>query len=973
MNEMPYPLVGRDRELDALERMLRQVCAGSSRFVVVSGEPGIGKSSLVAELAQRGEAAGCLVLYGRATELERDFPFGLLVDAVDPYLRSIDAHSFDRLAAEELTELAAVFPALRSLAPSTSAPTTAAERFRALYAARELLERLAAPRPLLVTLDDVQWSDGASLEFIGHLLRRPPEAAVMIAATVRRGQEPPRLAAAIEAAARTGRIEELELGPLDRDEAARLVGAMGSSDIELLYRESGGNPFYLLQLTRTAAGSSGAPSAPGWADTGEVPAAVRAAIAAELDALPDPVRAFVQATAVAGDPFELDLAIPTAAMSPDDALAALDVLIAREILHPADGPRRFRFRHPLVRKAIYATCPAGTRLVCHERAGAALEAQGAGAVTRAHHVVHSARQGDAAAAQLLQKAGLEVASRAPWSAAGWFEVALGILPSSTSPAARVGLLAALAGAYGATGRLEDSRTALLSAVALAADEDVSTRVRLISGCSKIELLLGRREQAQARLLKATDEVSDDAAQSGARLMVELASSAFYGADFETVRTWSTRALEIARAHDDRGLTMAALSRLALAESSGGPLSEAQVHCHQAGSIVDTMPDDELAGELDALADLCGAEYQLQRFAEAEAHARRGLALARAEGRGELFPWLSLVLSGVLFSTGRLAQAAELIDGMIEAARLTDNAVGLATALVNGAAIWLAAGEVNAALEAAQEAVALTRHMTLSVVAAWAGSFLGAALLEVGQSERAAETIVRAGGGADLPLIPGGFRVSFLEMLTRAWLASGRHAEAKRSAEAAQQRAREFPLGLSMADAELATAAVALDAGEPRLAAERALAAVEHADSVGARAVAGVSRSLAGRSLAALGQRERAAAELEQAVSALEQCGARRHVAAAERELRRLGRPVHHRSPAGRREGAGVVSLTGRELEIARLVLDRRTNPEIAAELFLSIKTVETHLRNIFRKLDVNSRVEVARIIEREQAAAGQTP
>ena len=547
------------------------------------------------------------------------------------------------------------------------------------------------------------------------------------------------------------------------------------------------------------------------------------------------------------------------------------------------------------------------------------------------------------------------------------------MPSSTPPGERLRLLSALAGACAATGRLEDSRDALLSAGELAAEEDVSTRVRLISECSKTELLLGRREQAQARLLKAMDEVSDYAPQSAARLMVEFASSAFYGAEFETVRTWSSRALDIARAYADRGLTMAALSSLALAESSGGPVAEAQVHCDQAVTLIDAMLDDELAGELDALADLCAAEYQLQRFAQAEAHARRGLALARAAGRGEVFPWLSLALSGVFYSTGCLAQAAELIGGMVEAARLTDNAVGLATVLVNGAAIWLAAGDVNAALEAAQEAVALTRQMTLSVVTAWAGSFVGAALLEAGQPERAAETIVRAGGGADLPLIPSGFRVSFLELLTRAWLASGRHVEAKRSAESAQQRARQFPLGLSTAGAELATAAVALDAGDPRLAAERALAAVEHADSVGARVVVGLSRSLAGRALAALGRRERAAAQLEQAVSVLEQCGARRDVAAAERELRRLGRSVHHRSPAGKPEGAGVASLTGRELEVARLVVDRRTNPEIAAELFLSIKTVETHLRNIFRKLDASSRVEVARIIERQQAAASRAP
>jgi DNA-binding CsgD family transcriptional regulator len=610
--------------------------------------------------------------------------------------------------------------------------------------------------------------------------------------------------------------------------------------------------------------------------------------------------------------------------------------------------------------------------VCHERAAAALAAQGAPAVSRAHHVAQSARQGDSAAAQLLREAGLEVSQRAPTSAAVWLKAAARILPSSTPTGERLELLAALAGVYAATGRLEDSRTVLLSAASLTAPEDVSTRVQLISVCAKIELLLGRRDQAQARLLEALDEVSESNPELGARLMVELASSAFHGADFDGIRDWASRALDIARNHEDRGLTVGALSRLALAEASGGPVSEAQTRCSEAVRLVDAMPDEELAGELDALADLCGAEYQLQRFLQVEPHARRGLALARASGRGDLFPWLSLVLSGVLFSTGRLVAATEMIDGLVEAARLSDNTVGLASALVNSAAVSLMTGDLDGALEAAQEAVALTRGMTPSVVAAWAGGFLGAALLETGQPERAAATLIATGGGDDLPLIPGAFRVSFLEILTRAWLAGGHRAEAERTVDMAEQLARRFDLDISTAGAALARAAVALDAGDARRAAASSLGAAKHADAVGGRVVAGLSRLLAGRALAALGRTEKAVAELEQAASVLEQCGARRHVAEAERELRRLGLPVHHRSPRGRPEGVGVASLTGRELEIARLVLDRRTNPEIAAELFLSIKTVETHMRNIFRKLDANSRVEVARIIERDRAA-GRTP
>ena len=973
MTGTPHALVGRDRELRELESLLAEARAGSPRFALISGEPGIGKTSLLDELVFRGRSGGCLVLEGRATELERDFPFGLIVDALDGYLASLDPRSFHRLAAEELGELASVFPALRSLPGAGSEVGTAAERFRAYFAARELLERLAATRPLLITLDDVQWSDGTSIEFLGHLLRRPPDAAVMFAAAIRSGQAPRLLAAAIEQASRRGTVTRFELRPLDRDDAAKLAVDVPPSQLEPLYRESGGNPFFLLQLARAGHGPASPSPGPAGMGADDVPVAVRTAIAAELEELPSHARRFAQAAAVVGDPFEFDLAVATAAMTLADAEGALDELVSREVLRPGDAPRRFRFRHPLVRNAIYVTCPAGTRLVCHERAAAALEAQGAPPIARAHHVVHSARQGDAAAAGLLRDAGFEVSQRAPASAAMWLEAAIAILPSATRPDERVGLLMALAGAYAATGRLERCRNTLMSALELAAQAAPTTTLRLTSACAKIESLLGRHEEGQARLLKALADASGSDPAISARLMIELASSSFPGADFEAVRDWASRALDAAERLEDARLIAGALAVLVLAEASEGPVSHALAHCSRAAALIDAMSDEELAADLDALANLCAAEFGLQRYSQAEAHAERGLGLARVTARGDLFPWLSLSLSGVLYATGRLVEAAEMLEGLVEAARLTDNALGLASALLNTAAVSLAAGDVDAALAAAQEAAQLMRGTAPSVVGAWAGGFVAGALVEAGQPERAAEAIVEAGGGETLPLVPGAFRVGYLEVLTRARLASGDRAGAGRSAEVARRWAEKFDLGASNAMADLALASVALEDGNAGYAAECAFAASEQADRVGARLMLGAAQSLAGRALAALGERERAAVELDLACSTHAACGSRRYLAEAERELRRLGRPVYHRSLRGKPDGTGVASLTGRELEIARLVVDRRTNPEIAAELFLSIKTVETHMRNIFRKLDADSRVEVARIIERDQAVARETP
>ena len=170
-------------------------------------------------------------------------------------------------------------------------------------------------------------------------------------------------------------------------------------------------------------------------------------------------------------------------------------------------------------------------------------------------------------------------------------------------------------------------------------------------------------------------------------------------------------------------------------------------------------------------------------------------------------------------------------------------------------------------------------------------------------------------------------------------------------------------------ASIAAAAIALHAGQPTIAAERALAAAAALESVAALWDAARARALAGRAFARAGERDRAVLELERAAAAFESFGSLRYRDQAERELRRLGRHFHHRTHAGTKDGSGLAALTERELQIARLVTDRKTNAQIAAELFLSHKTVETHLRNIFNKVGVETRVDLARAVER----AARTP
>jgi DNA-binding NarL/FixJ family response regulator len=245
---------------------------------------------------------------------------------------------------------------------------------------------------------------------------------------------------------------------------------------------------------------------------------------------------------------------------------------------------------------------------------------------------------------------------------------------------------------------------------------------------------------------------------------------------------------------------------------------------------------------------------------------------------------------------------------------------------------------------------------------WAGLALAVALELDSEPARAAEVLRDAAGGAALPRFPAGWRSAGHELLTRCALASGRPEEAARAAAAATAAAQGLPL--SGVHAERAAAAVALGRGDADEAAARALAAAAVADELDAVLEAAQARLLAGRALAAAGEPQRAAAELERAAAAFDAHGAERRRDAAERELRRLGhRRAHRRSRPGTAD-TGIESLTERELQVARLVVDRRTNPQIAAELFLSQKTVETHMRNLFHKLGVSSRVEVARAVER---------
>ena len=970
-------LVGRHEELEVLDGATAALERGDFGAIEIVGEPGIGKTRLLAELAARAEARGFLVLSGCASESERDVPFAVFVDALDEYVAGLEAHRLTSLDEDIRAELDVVLPSLRAGRPKDGR-SREPERYRTYRAVRELLELLARPKPLALLIDDLHWADPASAELVGTLLRRPPAAPVLVALALRPRQLPGRLTAELARAHRAGSLTSIGLGPLSRTEAhALLDGATAGADAERLYSESGGNPFYLQQLARsTSQLVRDTQDVPLSASGADVPPLVAAALSEELALLSETARRVLEGAAVVGEPFEPELAAAAAKTSEDDAIDALDMLLRLDLVRTTEVPRRYRFRHPLLRRAVYESTPGGWRLRAHERSAEALEARGASALSRAYHVERFARLGDEAAVAILCEAGTATMHQAPESASRWFAAALRLMPEGAPAEERGELLLARARSLTATGFFAESRSVLLECIALAPPGAAELRLRLTIACAGVEHLLGHHDDAHRRLISALREVGDARSPDAVALMLELAVDGFYRMDFDAMSQWAERAVDAALPLNDDLLTAAAVASLAYASALDRTATEAAEHCAEAAIRVDALTDSDLTRRLDACVNLAAAELNLGRLDDAVVHAERAIAIARATGQADHVPVLVYSLGWNRRLRGELTLAADLLDGAVESARLSGNTQSLAGNLLSRSMAALAAGDLELALGTAEESVELARGLDGGFVSASAGLALAAALLESGDASRAVDVLVRPSGGAELPSVPRGWRANWLELLTRCQLAAGRLDDARRCAELAQASAAACGLRLSGALADRATAAVALSSADAASAAELALASASVAEEVGARIDAALSRALAGRALARAGRTKEAVAELRRAGEQFDDCGALGYRAAVEQELRSLGQHVHRRSARGKRDQSGVASLTGRELEIARLIAELRTNPEIAATLFLSPKTVESHIRNIFHKLGVTSRVQVARAVERADvlsAGAGSPP
>ncbi|MQA75542.1 MAG: AAA family ATPase, partial [Solirubrobacterales bacterium] len=847
------------------------------------------------------------------------------------------------------------------------APTS--ERYRLHRALVALLERLASERPLVVALDDLHWADDATLEVVQRLLRHPPSAPVLLLLAYRPRQLEPELAASLETALRDTDGALLELTPLaEADALALLPAELPEAAKRRIVHESGGNPFYLQQLARAPAPRASAPAGAG-VPPADVPTAVYAAIREELAPLSEAARAVLEAGAIAGDPFSPELCAAAAQRSPAEVLSELDELARRELVSADDGGS-FRFRHPIVHRAIYEATPEGWRLGAHARLADALAERGADASTRAPHIARFAETGDLAAAQLLAEAGDEaVARRSPAIAARWFEAALRILPERPEHAERrLGLLLNLASALGVTGRLTESRDALNRVLDGLPPGTSALRTRTVAFSAMIEHLLGEHDRAQALLLAPLEELPERGAPEAAELRAELAYGCFFSADWRGMRRWAQQALNTPP--PERSLGAAATAVLALADYALADTAAARELIPEAAASVDALSNAELAGRLEALCWLGWAEFCLEQYPAAARHMQRGREISRATGQEHLIGVMQIVQALVCLLQGRLTEADAFAEEAVESSELTGTGLFLTWAHTLRCMVELETGSPQRAMKLGRLALE-AGAASASPWSAVADCYYAEACLEAGQPELCRAQLLDRSGSPALPPFPF-YQTHAYELLTRAELALGHEEMAAGWAERASELAEGLGLQGPLADAKRAEAALALAAERPEEGVASALAAAEAAEAAGLAVTAARARLQAGIGWAAMGDRPAAMQTLEQARGSLRALGAR-YRDQAERELRLLGR----RAASGVSQPATALEfLSRRELQIAEHVAQGRTNKEIAAALELSEKTVENYLSRVFKKLEVGSRAHVAAVVARASeppARSGSKP
>ena len=890
---------------------------------MVQGAAGIGKSRLLAEAGRIASGLGVQVAAGTADELDQVTPWAPLLQA-----------------------LSSTSPVLLNEASLVSAGTLADQRLAVIECIRAVLEQASGHRPLLITVDDVQWADSATLLALGSL---PVQLfSYPIAWILARRSQP----TSAQLQSLTGRLAaagsgQLHLGPLDTAAAAALaadmLGASPDTDVAQLVARAEGNPFYLLLLLQSI-GDSARPLAardPPGSRPGRLPASLRSAVAAHLRSLPDPARDLLKVASVLGRAFTVAELAAVTSQPVSQLMPALEEALTAEVLAVhGDG---LAFRHDLLREGVYADIPAPLRQALHRDAAAALRITGAPLARVAAQYSMGARPGDEEAIEVLSAAAGQLSATAREAAADLAVRALGLLAGGDPR--QTAMTVTAVGLLGWAARHEEARS--LGEAYLASHRpppEVEAEILLSIRWAWVATMTRPYPSPLPRGVLESPAVP---ARIRANLLAFEQIGPMFAGDYATADRGFATAMRLMTDSGDAGDVTGLLSMWVLSTWMRGDLSAALDRA-RAGFAAH-------GGESDVSAAVF--HYDTSRALGAlgrtqEALAAIGLALQAAEASASV-SFKSRHRRAVLLSDqGRLEDArAEARAAAAEA-----EAAGFPELMTDCLAVLtetsVRQGDLAEAQTAAARQLPVPGGSTRSSEWHWGQALCLDAQGRPGPALEILEPVfaeLRRGCLLFVALQP-----SRLPLMTALALRAGDRQRATQAAAAAATIAQRSPgLGVLAGIAAHARGLLAGDRDELQLAVDLL------ADSEWPLAVAAARGDLGGV-LARNGAREQAAAELEAAYQSYLEARADRDIARIRGMLRQLG--IRKRRPAVARPDHGWASLTAAELAVAQIVAEGRTNRETAAQLYLSADTVNTHLRHAFAKLGIHSRVELARLV-----------
>jgi DNA-binding SARP family transcriptional activator/tetratricopeptide (TPR) repeat protein len=396
-------LVDREGELAELRTALAEVLAGQGRTAVIEGPAGIGKTSLMAVVRDEARAAGATVLGARGSQLEREFGFGAVRQLFDPVLTDPDRR--ERLFAGAAAGAAPVFDVPHAGSPVPGGTGQAESLFTVLHGLYWVVASLAAHRPLVIAVDDVQWCDTSSLRFLGYLAHRLDGLPVLLVATLRTGEQhaAEELLQELSADPDAVRVQPTPLSAAGSTEVVRSrLGDADAAFASACFRTTSGNPLLLRQLLRALEAEGVRPDA-SHADTVRAigSRAVSSLVMMRFRRMPLGHREVARAIAVLGDGASLPLVASMTDLSEPLTATAIAGLARSEVLRP-EYP--LGFVHPLVEAAVYDDLPLGERDLQHDRAAHVLAAAGASPEQVAAHLLLVPPRGDLGVVATLREA-----------------------------------------------------------------------------------------------------------------------------------------------------------------------------------------------------------------------------------------------------------------------------------------------------------------------------------------------------------------------------------------------------------------------------------------------------------------------------------------------------------------------------------------------------------------------------------------